>query len=450
MASGLKVVFAGSMTTAACTAVKTCAGFCTYNKASATERVFCWMGAAKNAAATLADPGKNFGFLITNAIYAATTNTKDIGPWTTNKNFEWMGLPYEGESNVESTADVALAVYLHSATTAYARFSYWNPLTAAGTTAGIPPLLNMDQTLLAKCLAGEKVTTAGTDPKLVAHSTPVEKALGGTAVVAGSLANSYKAGAGKYVLTRPVAQKQAATANSDPANRPLSDFDADSDAGKNCQGSWIEVAVVSASTWSTAVTAEATLATYSMGLMMTLRIRLVRADKDGAGGGHGANLPLALCVKLGVGAALPNGATASTTPSALCFFNASQGLVADTPSTDSKVSGFKSANSDTWQTVALIKPAKLVKGGVVGTTTGVAALAGATEMLDITAAKATTYKGWGLDMTPTTVAKNADCIGSYMGSGTCLLGFSIYLPQKAGTASQPFKPQNKDTLIAQC
>jgi len=85
-----------------------------------------------------------------------------------------------------------------------------------------------------------------------------------------------------------------------------------------------------------------------MGLKMTLRIRLARADKDAAGGGFGANAPLSLCVKLAVGAALPNGATAQTTPTAICFFSASAALLADTPSTDSAVSGFTTLNADAW------------------------------------------------------------------------------------------------------
>lgn len=51
---------------------------------------------------------------------------------------------------------------------------------------------------------------------------------------------------------------------------------------------------------------------------------------------------------------------------------------------------------------------------------------------------------------PTTVLKNAACSGGYMGSGTCLLGFTMYLPKAAKTASAPFKPQNGDKLVAQC
>lgn len=52
---------------------------------------------------------------------------------------------------------------------------------------------------------------------------------------------------------------------------------------------------------------------------------------------------------------------------------------------------------------------------------------------------------------PTTpTGKNQACTGGYMGTGTCLLGFTMYLPKAAKTANQPFKPQNNDKLVAQC
>lgn len=192
---------------------------------------------------------------------------------------------------------------------------------------------------------------------------------------------------------------------------------------------------MSAADWATAVKADAKVATYSMGMMMTVRIRLIRADGDGSEGSYDTDEPLSLCVKLALGDTLPNGKTAQATPTALCFYNGSAGVLADDPIKDSKVSGFTAPSTDTWQSVALVKPAKLAKGTVIGTKTGPNATAN--EIIDLTSsANAATYKAWKVDMAgPSNVKKAEKCIGAFMGTGSCLLGFSIYLPIAAGTAT---------------
>jgi len=89
-----------------------------------------------------------------------------------------------------------------TATGAYLRFSYWVPKTA-GTTAGIPPMLDSGITVEMKCVTGEK-TLADGDPDLI-DSTHADVLLGetGKTLTAGGPVGSYKAAVGSIVLTRP-------------------------------------------------------------------------------------------------------------------------------------------------------------------------------------------------------------------------------------------------------
>jgi hypothetical protein len=270
--------------------------------------------------------------------------------------------PETNWSNTSLSGESGSLLYLnHAAATVSPRFSYWVP-NVSGTTAGVPPKLDIGDTLAVRCVTGAtgKVIGATTNAPVVLDST-ISGA--GTVVWTGATAGSatgtsYTAGAGKTVLTRPPAFAAATTplATTPFAGMAKDTFNAAGiTTNLNCQGSWLEVKAMSASAYSTyalATTVGTINTAYSSGLQAVIRIRLYKANSAGAspaGFGTLATSNLSLCLKVTNGPVATSGHTVNEdlTKSAVCFFNST---IAEANNTaDYLYSSFKSGNFATWQ-----------------------------------------------------------------------------------------------------
>lgn len=280
VSDGLKVHYKGS-DTAVCNASKTCAGFCARAKDSATGHAFCLM-VGTSADVKVVMVNATHGMTVAKADFEKQDSSIAVGFGAhAAAKFAFVDKAYEGEGNWEIAAIAALHLLKHDTTTAYARYTHWVPKAAVTDAAGVPPKFNAGVKATMMCLAGN-VTPDASNPKIIPATGSADIVLTGTAVVAGGPANSWAAGDGRVVLTRPAAFAQAATAISATANIPLSIYDPDvATSAGNCQGSWLEVAALTKAAWATAIAANTDLAAYSSGLKMTVRIRLQRNSTNG-------------------------------------------------------------------------------------------------------------------------------------------------------------------------
>lgn len=136
---------------------------------------------------------------MTYAVFGATDKPLRASATSGDANFSWVDPMFQGENNTESTADRAREQLKHSGNESKMRYSYWNPKVKGDGSSGklgTPPLLDMDQTLLCKCVDPTTASGAG-HPKLIAHPSNTDGTKVGSAkIAAGGPDNSYKGTAG--------------------------------------------------------------------------------------------------------------------------------------------------------------------------------------------------------------------------------------------------------------